>query len=375
MRSTQKQDKKNVDEQNNDSQQNFEPFTHLPNEIVLALKDFLPSVKNIACLASVNHRFYGLFQPEVEKIAAKEAAECAIHPAKKNVEKLKALLTACPQLLLHRVIVKNRHGMKMKGTVYQVALHEGDNELIDDVIKDAFKKLQDGEKTMEAQRQKWFPDSGLEAEERACANACEAIDNLFAAFKNATHPDDVTKSAESPYTITINHQGVKEALEAYREAIDALYKPTNKVIENGRDPIIRLLDRVMDRYEENYNQLGGFNSPRNNALMQMGFGYCQRPAPINFMQTFAQGSYYIAGKNEKLSRTFEYQNWAGHFILPLDSDPLNRLGYEYFGHYGVATCPVALNDEWWCLTRLFINQKQSLACNPALSNLGKGIVQ
>ena len=304
----------------------------LPGEILLVINDHLTSVEDKAHAVSVSLRLHSIFQPVIEKLekqAAKEAAEYAIYPTKENVEKLKELLKDCPALLLHPVIVKNRHGKVINGTVYQVALHECDDELINDVIKPAFKKLHNGLETMEVQRKIWLPEGWLEAEERACASALAAIDNLFAAFENASNPNDVTESPQHPFTITINHQGAKAALDAYQKAIDSLYTPTNEVITGGRDPGTRLLERIMDRYEK-YNALGGFNTPRNNALLRKGFGYAQQFAPVNFMQTFAQGPYYIVENKEKLTRSFEYRNWRGHFILSVDSDPLFRLGHEYF---------------------------------------------
>src|SRR5437016_2821127 len=146
-----------ADEQNNGSQPDPIQLTNLPDEVLLVINNGLP-VKDMAHLASMNRRFHALFQPEIEKKEAKDAAECAIYPTKENVEKLKVLLKRCPALSLHPVTVKNRHGMAIKGTVYQIALHEGDNELIDDVIKPTFERLHRGLETMEGQRQEWLPE-------------------------------------------------------------------------------------------------------------------------------------------------------------------------------------------------------------------------
>ena len=317
-------------EKDNSSTQSPNELAGMPDEILLRINSLLPSVKETARLAFVNRCFHGLFQPEIEKHAAKEAAEYAIYPTKDNVEKLKKLLSNCPALLLHPMTVKNRHGMAIQGTVYQIALHEGDNELIEDVIRPAFERLQNGLQEMEAQREMWLPKNWMETEDKICRSACEAIDQLFTVFKSASNANDVTELPEFPFTITINHQGAKEALEACKKSIAALYQPTFNMIIRGRDPIIRLLDRVIDRFDENYDALGGYDSPRNNAIMREVFGYCQRFAPINFMQAFAMGIFYIVENKEKLVRSFEYRNWRGHLILPLDSDPLFRLGYEYF---------------------------------------------
>src|SRR3990167_6503225 len=333
------QDKMEItdEHQKNGSQQHSVQLTDLPDEILLMINDRLPSVKDTAHLASVSFYFHRLFQPEIEKKEAEDAAKCAIYPTKENVEKLKASLKACPALLLHKVTVKNRHNMPIKGTVYQIALHEGDDELISDVIKRAFMKLDHGLEAMETQRQAWLPEGWMEAEERACVRALIAIDHVFTAFKNASNPNDVTELQQRPFTITINHQGAKETLEAFRKAIDLLYKPTDKVIESGRDPIIRLLERVTNRYGENYEALGEYNTPRNNVLMRAVFGYCQRFAPINFMQAFAQVIFDILENNKKLTRSFEYSNWKNNFILPFDSNLQFRLGYEFFGDDGQAS--------------------------------------
>ena len=342
----------------------------LPGEILLVINDHLTSAKDKAHSASVSHHLHTFFQPEIGKPEAKEAAEYAINPTKENVEKLKVLLKACPALLLHPMKVKNRHGKVINGTVYQVALHECDDELINDVIKPAFEKLHNGLDTMETQRNAWLREGWLEAEEKACALALTAIDNLFTAFKNASNPNDVTELPQHPFTITINHQGTKAALETYQKAIDALYAPTNEVITSGRDPSIRLQMRIMDRYEENYNALGGYNTPRNNAALRKSFGYAQQFAPINFMQAFAQGPYYIVEKKEKLTRSFEYRNWRGHFILPLGSDPLFRLGHEYFarGIAGPARLDVGVHFKTFCqsktaaILRSYVMQPQTRCC-------------
>ncbi|MFM9834847.1 MAG: F-box protein [Methylophilaceae bacterium] len=324
------------DEQNDDAETQPAPMqlTDLPDELLLQISRYLPSLKDKARLASVCACFYGLFKEDGEAQAAQEAAECVIYPTQENIEKLKRLLKIHPALLLRPVTVTNRHGMAIKGTVYQIALHECDNELIEDVLlKEGFTRLKDGENVMESQRQQWLPEGWREKEDRAYVSAFNAIDNLFAKLISATHPDDVTELPQYPYTITINHQGANQGLEDFREAIDALYRPASTVITSGRDPSIRLFERFLDLYRTNYDNLCGY-TPRNNVLMRAVFGYCQRYAPINFMQAFAQGVAYMVENMEKLKRSFEYRCWPGNFIVPIDSDPRFRLGHEFFASVG-----------------------------------------
>lgn len=353
------------------------PIAELPKDIANYVTALASQPAITVHLSRVNRPFYGLFQPEIGKHEAKETAECAIYPTQENVEQLKIWLKECPSLVLHPVIVKNRHGMVIKGTIYQIALHEGDNELIDDVIKPAFERLPNVLETMEAQRKTWLPDGWMETEEKTCENACKAIDDVFTAFNKASDPDDVTELQQHPFTITINNQEANQALDVFREAIATLYQATGKAIESGRDPIIRLIERVIDRCKENYDALGGYNTPRNNALMRAVYGYCQRFAPINFMQAFAMGIYHIVENKEKLIRSFEYRNWKGHYILPLDSDPIFRLGYEYFaGGIGVWKRYAqgrGLGRRGY--TKLFVNQKQLQLYSPALCSPGNGIAQ
>src|SRR5690606_30858007 len=125
-------------------------LTDLPLEILDNINSYLTTKETARLIvAARNKRIHTFFQPKIEKKKAIEASACAIYPVEKgennvavyNVTKLKALLEACPALLLHPVSVRNRHGMEIKGTVYQIALHENDNELVDDVIKPAFKRL------------------------------------------------------------------------------------------------------------------------------------------------------------------------------------------------------------------------------------------
>jgi len=318
------------------------PIAELPALALTNIAGYL-SGKEVAQFIRVarNWEIYNFFKPVINKLAlieAKEAAACAIYPVEEgennapiyNVTKLKALLKACPALLLHPVSVKNRHGMEIKGTVYQIALHEGDHELVDDVIEPAFKRLNDGLTKMKEQHQAWLPEGWLEAETAACKSAMSAIDNLFAAFKRASNPNDVIELEQRPKTITIHHLEVNLALETFRKEIDKLYQATDKPKVSGRDPIARLLGYFIDRYIENVETLGSHASPRNNALFRLGYGYLQRYAPINFLQAFAMAIFFLVSSHHKLKRKFEYCGWPDHYILPLDSEPADRLGHEYF---------------------------------------------
>lgn len=356
---------KRTDEQNS-HQENSLKLPNFPDELLLMIKDFVPSPKDSAWLASVNLRFHGLFQRDIGTKEANDAEKCVILPTEENVEKLKALLKKCPPLLLHPVTVENRHGMAIKGTIYQIALHEGDDELIEDVIKPAFERLHQGLETMETQRKDWLPEGWMEAEEQVLASVFEAIDNVFTAFKNASDPNDFTELPHHPFTITINNEAASAALKACREAIDALYQPIEKVIKHGRDPSMRLLERVIDRYIENFDALGGqYHAPRNNAVMRSLYGYGQRSAPVNFMQAFAQLIHYLVKENKKLSRKFEYKDMPGHSILPLDSDPNFRLGNDYFAGGCTGGWVGACDREY---IKLFLNRKQQIYTH-ALCNI------
>lgn len=340
----------------------------LPGEVLLIINEHLSLAKDKAHPASVNHHWHTFFQPEIEKQVAKEAAEYAIYPTEENVEKLKILLKDCPALLLHPMKIKNRHGQVIHGTVYQIALHECDDELINDEIKPAFERLPNGLEKMEAQHQAWLPEGWMEAEEEICASVLAAIDNLFATFRNASNRNDVIELGNYPLTkITINHQGAQEALRTYSKAIDALYMPTNEVIDRGLDPSIRLLKRIIDQYEENFNALGGFNQPRNNALLRKCFGYGQRFAPINLMQVFAQGPYCLIKKKERLTRVFKWRTGNVKPILPLDSDPEFRLGHDYCANGG-AVVEGNFQDEDF---KNFFNQKLQQFSSRTLCKLEK----
>src|SRR5579862_6862312 len=146
----------------------------LPDDIWLIICTYYLSLKETARLVSVNRKLYTLFPSKIGEIEAKDAAEYAINPTKENVEKLKILLKNCPPVLLYPVTVKNRHGIAIKGTVHQITRHEGDDELVDDEIRTAFKRLHRGLETMEAQRKTWLPEGWMEAEEKICANALTA---------------------------------------------------------------------------------------------------------------------------------------------------------------------------------------------------------
>ena len=326
-----------TDESNNSSPSNpippitdF-PITKLPDLVLGKISDYLPR-KDAGRFVRIarNNRILTFFQPQIRKEKAKEAAEYVINPTKENIEKLTALLHTCPALLLYSATVENRHHMPIRGTAYQIALHESDNELIDDVIEPAFKRLNDGLKTMKVQRQAWLPEDWLEAETIACIDALAAIDQVFATFKTASRPDDVTQANTRLWPITIHNQEANLVLETFRKTIDTLYQVTDKEITGGRDPIVRLLEYFIDQYNENYQTLDGDNSPRNNALMRLCYGYLQRYAPINFMQAFAMGIYYIVEGKKTLTRSLEYNACEDHFILPLDSDVTDRLGFDHY---------------------------------------------
>src|SRR5580693_7078887 len=101
---------KKIGEKKINTEHNPITLDHLPNDILLLINhDHLAGRETTGLIR--NNRLHSLFQRKVGEKEAKIAAEYAINPTLENVLKLKDLLKACPALLLHSIIVKNRHGM------------------------------------------------------------------------------------------------------------------------------------------------------------------------------------------------------------------------------------------------------------------------
>jgi len=58
-------------------------------------------------------------------------------------------------------------------------------------------------------------------------------------------------------------------------------------------------------------------------------GLCQRGLSACELQLHAQGLYNVLEDGNKSKRTFSFTYGGGSTILPLDSDPCFRLGYNY----------------------------------------------
>jgi hypothetical protein len=111
------------------------------------------------------------------------------------------------------------------------------------------------------------------------------------------------------------------ALEAMRKHFKA-----KKVHNNGE----ALVFETEKFYRQNYDVMGGYDSRRNRLIRIEVIGYQQRLCPAFTLQCYAFGVYDLVYEGKKLSRSFEFRNDRGVLILPLDSNPNSRLGFDYF---------------------------------------------
>ncbi|OAI49081.1 hypothetical protein AYO45_03530 [Gammaproteobacteria bacterium SCGC AG-212-F23] len=88
-------------------------------------------------------------------------------------------------------------------------------------------------------------------------------------------------------------------------------------------------------YDNNFEPFGNhWSAPKNVFSVQKIMGIPQRGLPAGELQLHAQGPYSVLVNGDKLKRTFSF-TLAGGSILPVDSDPSFRLGYNYMAAGGV----------------------------------------
>ena len=91
----------------------------------------------------------------------------------------------------------------------------------------------------------------------------------------------------------------------------------------------QLLLEAYQLYDNNFASFGGnWFSPKNVLCAQKIVGLCQRGLSACELQLHAQGLYSVLEDGNKSKRTFSFTHGGGS-ILPLDSDPCFRLGYNY----------------------------------------------
>lgn len=92
----------------------------------------------------------------------------------------------------------------------------------------------------------------------------------------------------------------------------------------------QLLLEAYQSYDNNFARFGdSWFSPKNVLCVQKIAGLAQRDLSACELQLHAQGPYAVLVDGNKSKRTFSF-TYGGGAVLPLDSDPCFRLGYNYF---------------------------------------------
>jgi hypothetical protein len=101
-----------------------------------------------------------------------------------------------------------------------------------------------------------------------------------------------------------------------------------RVIKTGKHFNIQLLVEAFKLYEEKFDLLGGYNSPRNNLFWRKVIGTIERYLPACYAQAFCQSIKSIVCGN-KLNRSLKFKYSPTVIFYPLDSNPEFRLGVDY----------------------------------------------
>ena len=307
----------------------------LPSALLFEVSTCLEKdLKTQAALTQTCKRSAVFFQPELTKVRLKALLQAVVYG---NMDKAKKIIASNPKLLLQRAQVTDYSGRTIEGTAYQLALGAEDvsrpehkDEGMADMIECYLKRLPNGESEIKKQQAQQFPLGYEEAEQQKKAADSKALQAVIKAIEDAKDGDDC-----------------EEALAQFREYL----KPTG-VIQQGKHFNANLLLEAFTLYDEKYDHLGGWDSPKNNLFWRKVIGYIQRYLPACYAQVFCQSLYDVVERREKLQRSLKFKYDSSAAFFPLDSDLSFRLGFSY----GAAACGAGGRGAARCIaSRLFSN--------------------
>jgi hypothetical protein len=131
-----------------------------------------------------------------------------------------------------------------------------------------------------------------------------------------------------------------DALKAIYQFRNYMESKTKDIIKQGKHFNAELLVEGFKLYDTNYDNFGGsrnddkYNSAKNIVSWRKVIGYIERFVPACLAQALHQGVYNIIDLREKLERPAEFRYDRPNKLLPLDSNPSCRSGYDWAGRGG-----------------------------------------
>ncbi len=285
----------------------------------------LLSTQDKACLAKTCRQFNTLFKPELKQLAIDKLLTHVIGGEQAEAEKI---IRSNPRLLLESDIVEDYSGRKIEGTALQMALGAEDVKYHDDevcmveMIHKYLKQLPNGEAIIAEQTAKQLPEGWQVKEEQRAMRDSDVLHVVINTIANSENPAEWEK-----------------AIHTLRNYL--AFENKSNVIQTGKHFNHQLLVEALDLFVQNYNEFGGLNSAKNNAVWRKVIGTIERYIPAATAQTLCTGVGTIVEEKSKLKRSLTLHNYhsgRGISYFPLDTNSDSVLGQDFAvcSYYGGA---------------------------------------
>jgi|GEM_PF-5354704 len=257
--------------------------------------------------------------------------QLALHVVQGKQAEAEAMIKGNPNLLKQKCQVVDYSGRTLEGTPLQLALwaedvkfHEKEVCMVEMIIPYLI-DLPNGKAEKDGQILKQFPE-GWEAEEEARLQKDE---------------EELNKVVQG-----IENSATDEQAQHYLKAWEAyLAKQKEGIIKTGRQVSSQLVAKAFELFDKKFDELGDYDSQKNNLVWRRVVGGAQRYLPTCYAQALCQGPYAIVAGKEFLKRSLEFRHSSGTLFYPLDLDTSFRLGVDYAVRWQAMRggAPVA----WW----------------------------
>lgn len=196
------------------------------------------------------------------------------------------------RLLLEKIKVTDEAGRTIYGTAYQIALGAKDVspypdqfEEMAEMIERYLLQLPNGEEERNKQYNEQFPEGFEKKEEARRKQDSLALKKVFTAIKNDNSTD------------------LTNAKEAVKEFIAYLEAQKKDVITTGYHFNEAIFDEVLKLYDENYDNFGGYDSPKNRLAAINVIGQIQKQLfTACLAQAMCDGIGNVVDNKKQLSR-------------------------------------------------------------------------
>lgn len=336
-------------QENKVAPQTLDRFLELPNELIREVPELASGVSYkeetliMSRLSRTSKRMRALFQPELDKRAAKQLLE---HVLNGNFTEAQKMYAANPRILFIKTegvepaagieeyegeagnICTRAVHRKVIASPYQAALGAGDRQMREDMSR-YFDKIIDetgnpiGHENAEAQREEWFP-AGMYPENLYHFDALvTAITTDPVLTANPDYNSAIVKNPSEP---------TKKALTQFRN--DFLPK---EPITHGHLFNLNHLLEAFKVYNAHFEQ---WNWNQRSLFWCQVIGYLERLVPAVDAQAFCQGLYYLLEQKQPASRGLSFHNWVSSSDIsyyPLGSSSVG-LGFDFGIEFGGRGC-------------------------------------